>query len=332
VAASPGELLILSGPIKLMKTRLTELLQIDYPIIMAPMFLVTNTEMMLAALDSGISACIPALNFRKELDFRNSLSSLNQTKKSYGVNLIVNKSNLKLKSQLDICLEYQVPYIITSLGNPAEIIQCCKKQNIRVFCDVSDLDYAKKAARSGPDGLIAVTNEAGGHLGIYTANEFIPVLVKEFPELLIISAGGVGDKKSLDEKLALGAAGVSVGSLFIASDESQVCAGYKQACVNYGAHDIVTTTKLSGIPCTVINTAYVQKIGTKQNWIQSILNNNRRLKKWLKLLTYIRGMSILRKAAFDAGYQNVWCAGKTIRYVNSIKPIKEIIQQLVTEK
>src|SRR5690554_7173897 len=80
----------------------------------------------------------------------------------------------------------------------------------------------------------------------------------------------------------LGADGFSIGSIFIATDESDVSEEYKQACVDYGKDDIVMTSKLSGTPCTVIKTPYVEKIGTEQNWLEIILNKNRRLKKWFK--------------------------------------------------
>ncbi len=312
-----------------MKTRLTELLGIEHPVIMAPMFLVSNVNMTIAAAENGIAGCIPALNYRNDYEFRKALDVLKQSGLCYGINLVVNASNFRLKEQLNTCLDYKVPFIITSLGKPQEVIKACRPLGIKVFCDVTDMEYAEKAASFQPDGLIAVTNHAGGHLGNFSPQEFIPALRLKFPQLIIICAGGVGDKRSLQERLNLGSDGVSAGSIFIASEESPVCEKYKQACVEYHAKDIVTTTKLSGSPCTVINTPHVQKIGTKQNWLQAILNKNKRFKKWFKLITYMRGMSKLRKAAFDTSYQNVWCAGTTIEYVNAIKPVKEIVRQLV---
>ncbi len=85
--------------------------------------------------------------------------------------------------------------------------------------------------------------------------------------------------------IALGADGVSMGSIFIATKEAPVSEGYKDACVQYGAKDIVLTTKLSGTPCTVINTPYVEKIGTSQNFLERLLNKNKKLKKWFKAIT-----------------------------------------------
>ena len=86
----------------------------------------------------------------------------------------------------------------------------------------------------------------------------------------VISAGGVGCKADIDRMLSYGAEGVSVGSPFIASKEANVTQEYKQACVDYGEEDIIMTERISGTPCTVINTPYVQKIGTKATWLESV--------------------------------------------------------------
>ena len=311
---------------------LTELLDIKYPVIMAPMFLVSNTKMVIAAIDAGITGVIPALNYRNNEEFRKALQELKDYNKVYGINLIVNVSNYKLKEQLELCKEFKVPFIITSLGNPKQVIEQCQPLGMKVFCDVSDMQYAHKSARYKPDALIAVLNNAGGHCGKLSANEFIPDLVRAFPHIPIISAGGVGNKKGIDKMLALGACGVSVGSIFIASEEAEVVEEYKNACVNYGAEDIITTTKLSGVPCTVINTPYVQEIGSNENFLERILNKNKSFKKWFKMIVYKRGMDKLAKAAFSASYKNVWCAGTTIQYTDSIQPVQEIVKHLVLDE
>lgn len=305
------------------------MLGIRHPIIMAPMFLVSNTKMLLAAIDCGITGAIPALNYRTDKEFRMALDELRATGKSYGINLIVNKSNFRIKEQLNTCAEYRVPFIITSLGSPRKVIDQCRPLGMKVFCDVSDMEYARKAASLHPDALIAVNKEAGGHCGVIPAEEFVPSLCKAFPELPIISAGGVGDALGVRKMIHLGACGVSVGTPFIATLESPVSEDYKMACVHFTSKDIVLTTKLSGVPCTVINTAYVQKIGTRQNWLEKLLSKNKTLKKWLKILIYKRGMNKLAKAAFSATYQNVWCAGPTIDYIDKIRPVKEVVDRLV---
>jgi len=310
--------------------KLCELLNIKYPIIMAPMFLVSNNEMLIEATKAGIAGCIPALNWRSEAELRNGLKELDsECKGAWGINLIVNKSNLKLQYQIKACLETPPDFIITSLGNPKEVIEQAHKKGIKLFCDVTDINYAQKVVDAGADGLIAVNAEAGGHRGSVSYKDLLPQLVKEF-DVPVISAGGVGNREGIIEKLKLGASGVSVGSPFIASSESPVSGEYKQACVDYGADDIVVTTKISGSPLTVINTPYVQKIGTKQNKLERMLSKNKRLKKYVKMFVFAKGMRSVEKAAFSASYKTVWCAGPSIEFTSEIKAVDSIVQDLIS--
>ena len=313
------------------KVTLSQLLGIKYPIIMAPMFLVSNNEMVISALNSGITACIPALNYRTTDELRKAIQFIkSKSDKPFGINLIVNKSNFLYKEQLMICCEEGVEYIITSLGSPEETIKQAHLKGIKVFCDVTDIKYAKKVEELGADAVIAVNKEAGGHAGNIPFKELIPSL-KEKVNIPVISAGGVGTGKGIFDVLSLGADGLSMGSLFIASEESSVSNDYKKACVDFGSKDIVMTTKLSGTPCSVIKTPYAEKIGTSQNWLEKILNKNKRLKKWFKAFTFYKGMKNLEKAAFGATYKTVWCAGPSIEHVKAIENVEDIVNRLIRE-
>lgn len=315
-----------------METKLTTLLNIKYPIIQAPMFLVSNTAMVIEAMKSGIAGCIPALNYRTLDELKNAIHELKAAKVaggSFGFNLIVNKSNIKYKEQLRVLCEEGCDFIITSLGSPEETINQAHKVGIKVFCDVTDLHFAQKVEGLKADAAIAVNNEAGGHRGKISPEKLIKEL-KSHLTIPVISAGGVGCKADIDKMLSYGADGVSVGSPFIASVEAGVTQEYKQACVDYGAEDIVMTERISGTPCTVINTPYVQKIGTKSTWIESILNKNKSLKKWVKMIRFSIGMKATEKAATQATYKTVWVAGPSIAHTNSILPVKAIVENLVS--
>jgi nitronate monooxygenase len=313
------------------KPILCEMLGIEFPIIMAPMFLVSNEKMIVEAIKSGITGAIPALNYRNTDELRAAIKSIkNQVQGPFGINLIVNKSNFLYKEQLTVCCEEKVDFLITSLGSPEETIIEAHKSGVKVFCDVTDVKYAKKVESLGADAVIAVNKEAGGHAGNISYKELIPQLI-DAVKIPVISAGGAGTGGGIAEMLNLGAAGLSMGSIFIASSEAGVSDEYKQACVDYGAKDIVMTTKLSGTPCSVINTPYVQKIGTNQNWLERLLNKNKTLKKWVKALVFIKGMKSLQKAAFSSTYKTVWCAGPSIEYVHAVRPISAIVSQLKSE-
>ncbi|MDX1277930.1 nitronate monooxygenase [Oceanihabitans sediminis] len=313
-----------------MQTKLTQLLNITYPIIQAPMFLVSNTAMVIEAMKGGIAGCIPALNYRTLDDLRAAIKELKADKVeggSFGFNLIVNKSNVKYKEQLRVLCEEGCDFIITSLGSPEETIRQAHAAGIKVFCDVTDLHFAKKVEGLGADAAIAVNNEAGGHRGELSPQELTSQLSKAL-SIPVISAGGVGCKEDIDKMLSYGAEGVSVGSPFIASIEAGVTQEYKQACVDYGADDIVMTQRISGTPCTVINTPYVQKIGTKETWLESVLNKNKKLKKWVKMIRFSIGMNATTIAATQATYKTVWVAGPSIEHTKEILPVKDIIRNL----
>lgn len=298
---------------------------------MAPMFLVSNTKMVIEGMKHGIAGCIPALNYRTLEELQVAINELKAAKVdggSFGFNLIVNKSNVKYKEQLRMLCDAQVDFIVTSLGSPEETIKEAHKAGVKVLCDVTDLAYAKKVESLGADAIIAVNNQAGGHRGDIDPESLIKLL-NENTSIPVISAGGVSTKADVDKMLSYGAIGVSVGSPFIASIESGVSQEYKQACVDYGAKDIVMTERISGTPCTVINTPYVQKVGTKQPWIERILNKNKKLKKWVKMFRFYIGMKATEKAATEVTYKTVWVAGPSIENTKEILPVKDIIGKMV---
>lgn len=310
---------------------ISELLNIKYPLIIAPMFLVSDTTMVLEAIKAGCTAAIPALNYRTSTELRKAIKEIKSaTDGPFGINLIVNKSNIRLKKDLAVCIEEEVDYYITSLGSPKEVIEKAHKGGKLVFCDVVNSTFALKVQELGADAVIAVNNSAGGHAGKLSMNELLTEL-KNSIHIPIISAGGIAEASDYKAAIEAGASGVSIGTIFIASDEAPVSQEYKQAIVDYGAKDVVMTTKLSGTPCTVIKTPYVEEIGTEPSWIEKIMNRYKGLKKLMKMILFVRGMKQLRNAAFGFTYQKVWCAGPSIEKVKKIRPINVIISDLVRD-
>ena len=304
------------------------MLGIDFPIIVAPMFLVSNSKMLIEASKSGITGCVPALNYRTIDEFKKAIIEIKKKSNGpIGVNLIVNKFNTKNSEQLKVCIDNKVDYIITSLGNPSTVIDNCKTHGIKVFCDVVDLKYAKKVEKLGADAIIAVNNKAGGHLGPMSPEKLIPLLVKNC-KIPIISAGGVSSYKELKKILKLGASGVSIGTPFIATYESDVSQEYKQAIVDYGASDIVVTDRISGSKCTIINTPYVQSLPLKANKFERFLFKNKWLKKYFKMFRWAKGTKMFKNSAFAATYKTVWCAGPSLEGVKEIRPLSKVVSEL----
>ncbi len=309
---------------------------LDTTIVMAPMFLVSNLAMLKAGIDAGIMATFPSLNFRNEGELDAILSELVQyksqkSKGNFGVNLIVQKSNILFEKHLAICVKHKVPFYITSLGSPARVIEEAHKYGAKVYCDVTNIEHAQKCFSLGCDGFIAVGQGAGGHAGNNPLQVLIPALHKAFPDKPIIAAGGIATGEGLLSAKVLGACAASIGTRFIASTEAGVSYEYKDGIVKSGMDDIVLTEKISGTPCTIINTPYAKKIGYTQNWFEKLLSKNKRTKKYFKMLVQLRGMKILGKSTLSGSYETLWCAGKSVSLINDVKPIAQIVNQISTE-
>lgn len=318
------------------KNELTSMLNIRFPLVMAPMFLVSNEAMLVQAIESGILGCFPSLNYREEASFVQLLRNLNHLLSerkglpgTYGVNLIVQKTNPLFEKHLKICVENKVPVYITSLGNPRSVIDAAHSYGAKVFCDVTNLTHAEKSFRNGCDGFIAVGQGAGGHAGPYPLMLLIEALKKHFPDKPVLAAGGIANGLGVFSVLASGASAAYVGTRFIACKEATVPDDYKQAILNSGMDDIVMTDRISGTPCSIINTPYAQKIGLHQNKIERYLSNNPRTKKYFKMLVNVRGMKWLEDAVKPGRHQNLWCAGQSVEMINEIKPVKQIVEELI---
>ncbi len=320
------------------KNSLLQTLNIRYPLVMAPMFLVSNARMIKAAMEGGILGCFPSLNFREEEKLESVLKELNeflQNRKgqpgNYGMNLIVQKANPFYAKHLAICLRNKVPVVITSLGNPEETIKGVHAYGGKVFCDVTNVAHAEKCYKGGCDGFIAVGQGAGGHAGPYPLILLIEALIKKFPNTPVLAAGGIANGKALLSSLCAGASAGYCGTRFIASTEADISQEYKQAIIDSSMEDIVLTDRISGTPCTIINTDFAKKIGTSQNQFERFMSKNPRTKKYFKMIIQRRGFKWLEDAVKPGNYQNLWCAGQTVEMIDDIKPIKEIIDEMVRE-
>ena len=315
---------------------LNKFLDIEFPVIMAPMFLVSNVNMVIEAMRNGIAGVIPSLNYRTTDKLGNAIDELNDFYTSgsnrgiYGINLIVQKSNHRLKEHLDICVSKKVPFYITSLGSPQEVMDRVKAYGAKVFSDVTNLKHAKRVHDMGVDGFIAVSDSAGGHSGSYPNQLLIPALKKHFPDKPVIAAGGIATGNGILSMLSMGAVGVSIGTLFIASIEAEVSKEYKEAIINSAMKDIVMTSRLSGAPVSIINTPFYKKLkeeDEKREMAVGISDPGPENK--MKIME--NGIKMLEKSVKPGNYNNLWVAGKSVELVHEIKPIAEIVKTLKKE-
>ena len=283
------------------ETAVTRMLGIRYPIISAPMFLVSNPDMLVAVGEAGGLGAMPALNARSSEAFREAVREIKRrTNAPFGVNLIL-LNNPRIQEDLAVCLEERVPLIITSLGDPTELIAAAHERGLRVFCDVVNARHAKKAKAAGADALIAVSAGAGGHAGVITPFVLVPWLKRE-TGLPVVAAGGLADGATLAAALALGADAGYFGTRFIASTEAPVDEAFKAAIVAAGPEDIEYTPDVTGHPANFLKASVAQ-------WRAAGHEGGSELKRW----------------------RDVWSAGQTVGLIDAVKPCADIVRDLVTE-
>jgi nitronate monooxygenase len=248
----------------------------------------------------------------------------------FGVNLIVNKSNVRAAADLKVCADEGVPLVITSLGSPKDTIQAMQASGGKVFCDVTTLDYAKKVEDLGADGLIAVSAGAGGHAGPTSPLVLLPYLRKH-TKLPIVAAGGIATGEQLAACLLLGASAVQVGTRFIACKEAKVDTAYKNAILKAQPEDIVLTKKISGTPAAVIRTKYIDQQGLELNPLEAYLMKHDLTKKYTKMARSLWGAYLLNNAAKSATWKEVWSAGQGVGLIEEILSAEAIVQKLVRE-
>lgn len=289
------------------KTRVSEMLGIEYPIIGAPMFLVSYPDLVCAVSNAGGIGAMPALNYRTTDELRRGLAEIRaRTQKPIGINLILHKEhNPRWAEQFAVCLEFKVELLITSLGSPRSIIKEAKSVGAKVFCDVTTLKHANIVAKAGADALIAVAQGAGGHAGAISPFALIPYLKAEIPDLPVVAAGAISTGRQMAAAFALGADAVYVGTRLIATPEAQAYDEYKQMLIDSAPEEIIYSAKISGIPA---------------NWLK------RSIDKLDKDFKPEAGLSVDAKS-----WKEVWSAGHGVAQIKDIRPAAEIIRSMVEE-
>ena len=311
------------------KTEFTQQFDVKYPIICAPMFLVSSVKMVVSASEAGGVGTFPALNYRPIERYRQTIKEIKSlTAKPFGINIIVQKSNKYQYKQIEHALEEEVPLIITSLGSPKEVIRLSHEAGTRVYCDVVGFEHAKKVADLGADGLIAVGFGAGGHAGDISPLALIPNLVR-MVKLPIIAAGSIVDGAGMAAAFALGASAVYMGTRFIASKEAEIGEDYKKAITRAKSEDIVNTDRVDGFPGNFIRTKELEAVGLEKGLIEEILTKNKKIKRFISLSRAAR--SLFGDMDSKVSYKTVFSAGHGVGLIEEVLSIQEIMEKTVRE-
>ena len=306
-----------------------------YPIICGAMYPCSNPELVAAASDGGGIAIVQpvSLTFVHGYDLREGIKYIRSlTNKPIGFNALIEKGSKKyldrMSEWIDIALEENIRFFVTSLGKPDWVCKKVHEANGFVYHDVTNRYYAKKGIDSGVDGLICVNNRAGGHLGPNS----MEVMYEELHDLEIplICAGGIGSKIELSNALKLGYDGVQMGTRFVASTECNTLEDYKSAIVNASEEDIVSTTRLTGVPVSVIKSKDFQE---DNSWVFKKLLNSRfkhKARMLLNLISLFRSKYFLknRNSKNSKKTRSLYSAGKSVQTITKIESATSIMQHL----
>jgi nitronate monooxygenase len=225
------------------------------PVIGAPMFLVSNPELVIAQCRAGIVGSFPSLNARPEAELDVWLTSIREALRPgdapFAVNLIVHGTNARLEHDLAACARHRVPIVITSLRAPGEIAKQVHGWGGIVLHDVTTLRHAEKALEAGVDGLVLVAAGAGGHAGTLSPFALVDEVRRIFAGPLALS-GAITQGRQVLAAQAMGADLAYIGTRFIATTESMANDRYKAMIVESRAADVLYTPFFSGVPANYL--------------------------------------------------------------------------------
>jgi nitronate monooxygenase len=312
-------------------TRFTSQAGVRLPVIGGAMYPCSNPELVAAVSNAGgIGIVQPvSLTYVFGHDYREGLRFIRRTTDCpIGVNALIERSSKRYHERVvrwvEIALEEGVRFFVTSLGNPAWVVEKVHAVGGFVYHDVTERRWAEKAVAGGVDGLIAVNSVAGGHAGPLPPDRLFDELAPfDLPK---ICAGGVGDAATFRRMIELGYDGVQIGTRFIATTECQASAEYKQAIVDADPRDIVLTERLTGVPVAVIANDYVRQLGTRAGPVARYLLRGGKTKKWVRTWYALTSLRRLKRSALSArGATEYWQAGKSVAGIHDVRSVAEIM-------
>jgi nitronate monooxygenase len=298
------------------------------PVIGAPMFIASGPELILAQCKAGVPGVFPSVNARSPemLDawltrIRRELEAYRAAQPSapvapFGVNLIVHSTNPRLAEDLAVVVKHRVPFVVTSVGKPAEAVKAIHAYGGIVFHDVTTVKFAHKAIESGVDGLILVCAGAGGHAGTLSPFAFAAE-AREFWSGPMALAGAISTGGAIRAVEILGADFAYLGTRFLATQEANVPEAYKRMIVEHAAADIVYTSAFSGVPGSYLRPSIVAS-GIDPETIADA-----------------PGKTTLKMFAPDGikpkAWKDIWSAGHGIGAIHEIAPAAEVVAVLRRE-
>jgi nitronate monooxygenase len=293
--------------------------RLSIPVIGSPLFIISVPELVIAQCKAGVIGSFPSLNARPIEQFEEWLQRLNRelgpNDAPYAVNLIVHKSNDRLMADLELCVKYKVPMIITSLGAREDVNAAIHSYGGIVMHDIINNHFAKKAIEKGADGLIAVAAGAGGHAGTTSPFALVQEIREWFDGPLALS-GSIATGDAVLACEAMGADFGYIGSAFIATEEARAAEGYKQMITESASSDIVYSNLFTGVHGNYLRPSIVAAGMDPDNLPTSDPSK----------MNFGSGGNTEAKA-----WKDIWGCGQGIGAVKAVLPAAELVARLKRE-
>jgi nitronate monooxygenase len=296
------------------------------PVIGAPMFIVSNPELVIAQCTAGIVGSFPALNARPEEELERWILRIKRALADhaaahprgivapFAVNQIVHHSNSRLEHDLEVCIRNEVPIIITSLRSPETVVKRVHAYGGMVIHDVISVRHAEKALAAGVDGLILVCAGAGGHAGTLSPFALVNEL-RRFYDGLLVLAGAITNGRGVLAAQAMGCDLAYMGTRFIATSEANAAEAYKQMIVGATAADIVYTPYFSGVHGNYLKPS-IRAAGLDPDNLAPADRSQ---------------MNFDRRDERPKSWKDIWGAGQGVGNIGEVMPAREVVARLRAE-
>lgn len=286
------------------------------PLIAAPMFRVSGVDLVVAACRSGVIGAFPTANCRsvEELDLWLTAIRSAEAAAPWCANLIVHRSNPRMRDDLAMLLRHAPEIVITSVGSPASVVGPLHDAGALVLSDVASIRHAERAIEAGADGLILLTAGAGGQTGWLNPFAFVRAVRRFFAGPLVL-AGGIGDGQALAAAMVLGCDLGYMGTRFIATNESMAQTDYKRMLVDCGSDDVLLTRAFTGLQTNML----------RPSIIAAGLDPD--------ALPERGGIDVAEDLTADKPrrWRDIWSAGHSVSCVSEVVPVADLVAALTAE-
>lgn len=296
--------------------------RLSLPLISAPMFLVSGVELVTAACRNGVIGAFPTVNCRSPEEVDAWLTEiegrLDRRDAPVCPNLIVHRSNPRLRDDLAVLLRHRCEIVITSVGSPAPVVKPLHDAGALVLADVATIRHAERAVEAGADGLVLLTAGAGGQTGWLNPFAFVRAVRKFFAGPIVL-AGGVSDGRALRAAEVLGCDLAYMGTKFIATRESMADERYKAMLVQSSADDILLTTAFTGLQTNMLKPS-IRAAGLDPDDLPA-----------RGAIDIGRDIDIAAREAQPTRWRDIWSAGHATSGVTDVCSVAELVARTMAE-